>query len=417
VFVDFGALPPEINSGRMYAGPGAGPMLAAAAAWDVLAAQLHSHAASYGSTIEGMIVGPWQGPASIAMTSAAAPYVAWMTTTATQAELAGMQAKVAAVAYETAFAATVPPPEIAANRSLLMALIATNILGQNTAAIAACEALYAEMWAQDAAAMYAYAASSAAATQLTPFSEPPPTTEQGAAAAQAGAVAQAAASPASNISTELSQLVTLVPGALQGLGTAAPLAATPAASIIDFLYPISVEFRSIFQAITGAYSPMVPFVLGGGWWLFALQFLSLSQNAPGVAALLNDKGAVGALSPLRGGYVSSVTPNPGAVAGSMGRSTLVGSLSVPQGWVTAAPVVRTMASVLPGASLGAVPAVSAASQGALFGEMAAASLAGRAFAGAGVHTVSNGARATGGAGTSDPTDTATTATIIVVPAD
>src|SRR6185312_11566491 len=221
----------------------------------------------------------------------------------------------------------------------------------------------------------------------------------------------------SNISTELSQLVTLVPGALQGLGTAAPLAATPAASIIDFLYPISVEFRSIFQAITGAYSPMVPFVLGGGWWLFALQFLGLSQNAPGVAALLNDKGAVGALSPLRGGYVSSVTPNPGAVAGSMGRSTLVGSLSVPQGWVTAAPVVRTMASVLPGASLGAVPAVSAASQGALFGEMAAASLAGRAFAGAGVHTVSNGARATGGAGTSDPTDTATTATIIVVPAD
>jgi hypothetical protein len=64
-----------------------------------------------------------------------------------------------------------------------------------------------------------------------------------------------------------------------------------------------------------------------------------------------------------------------------------------------------------------VPAVSAASQGALFGEMAAASLAGRAFAGAGVHTVSNSARATGGAGTLDPSDTATTATIIVVPAD
>ncbi|WP_156622982.1 PPE family protein [Mycobacterium sp. 1164966.3] len=417
--MDFGVLPPEINSGRMYAGPGAGPMLAAAAAWDVLAAQLHSHAASYGSTIEGMTVGSWQGPASIAMTAAAAPYVAWMTATAMQAEQAGMQAKVAAVAYETAFAATVPPPVIAANRTLLMTLIATNFLGQNTAAIAACEALYAEMWAQDAAAMYAYAASSAVAAQLTPFSEPPPTTAPGAVAGQAAAVAQAAASPASNISTELSQLVTLVPGALQGLGTAAPLAATPAASVIDFLYPISAEFRSIFQAITGAYSPMVPFVLGGGWWLFSLQLLGLSQNAPGVAALLNDKGSVGALSPLRGGYVSSVIPNSGAgaVSGSMGRATLVGSLSVPQGWVAAAPVLKTFASVLPSASLSAVPAVSAAPQGALFGEMAAASLAGRAFAGAGVHTVSNGVRATGGGGAQGSTDTATTATIIVVPAD
>ena len=31
--MDFAILPPEINSGRMYAGPGSGRMLAAAAAW------------------------------------------------------------------------------------------------------------------------------------------------------------------------------------------------------------------------------------------------------------------------------------------------------------------------------------------------------------------------------------------------
>ena len=35
--MDFAMLPPEVNSGRMYAGPGSGPMLAAAAAWDGLA--------------------------------------------------------------------------------------------------------------------------------------------------------------------------------------------------------------------------------------------------------------------------------------------------------------------------------------------------------------------------------------------
>ena len=41
--MDFAMLPPEVNSGRMYAGPGSGPMLAAATAWDGLAAELQSH--------------------------------------------------------------------------------------------------------------------------------------------------------------------------------------------------------------------------------------------------------------------------------------------------------------------------------------------------------------------------------------
>ncbi|HEU0191955.1 MAG TPA: PPE domain-containing protein, partial [Mycobacterium sp.] len=45
--MDFGVLPPEVNSGRMYAGPGSGPMMAAAAAWDELAGELESAASSY----------------------------------------------------------------------------------------------------------------------------------------------------------------------------------------------------------------------------------------------------------------------------------------------------------------------------------------------------------------------------------
>ena len=169
--LDFAALPPEINSGLMYAGPGSGPMLVAAVAWDVLAADLYSTAASYGSVTSDLASG-WLGPSSIAMAAAAAPYVSWMSATAGQAAARGAQAKAAAAAYEAAFAMTVPPPVIAANRALLMLLTATNFFGQNTPAIMATEAQYMEMWAQDAAAMYGYAAASQAASTFTPFMSP-----------------------------------------------------------------------------------------------------------------------------------------------------------------------------------------------------------------------------------------------------
>ena len=62
----------------------------------------------------------------------------------------------AAAAFEESFSSIVPPPVVAANRTLLAHLVATNILGQNTPAIQTAEAHYAEMWAQDAAAMYGY---------------------------------------------------------------------------------------------------------------------------------------------------------------------------------------------------------------------------------------------------------------------
>ncbi|HEY9302691.1 MAG TPA: PPE family protein, partial [Mycobacterium sp.] len=102
--MDFAMLPPEVNSGRIYAGPGSGPMLAAASAWDGLAGELQSTAASYGSVISELSGGPWRGPSSASMAAAAAPYVEWITSAAAQAEQTAAQAKAAAAAYEAAFA-------------------------------------------------------------------------------------------------------------------------------------------------------------------------------------------------------------------------------------------------------------------------------------------------------------------------
>ncbi|SON59927.1 putative PPE family protein PPE32 [Mycobacterium simulans] len=185
MLVDFGALPPEVNSGRMYAGPGSGSLLAAASAWDALASDLAFAAVGYGSVISGLTSSAGVGTAAAAMVAATGPHVAWLNTTAALAEAAGLQARAAAAAYETAFAMTIPPPVIAANRALLLTLVATNLFGQNTPAIAATEAHYAEMWAQDAAAMYEYAGSSALASTLTPFTPPQTIASLAAAAGQA----------------------------------------------------------------------------------------------------------------------------------------------------------------------------------------------------------------------------------------
>ena len=176
--LEFGALPPEINSGLMYAGPGSGPMLAASAAWVALADDLYLTASSYGLVISDL-TSSWLGPSSALMAAAAAPYVSWISATAAQAEQTATQATAAVAAYEAAFAMTVPPPVIAANRALLLMLVATNFFGQNTPAIMATEAQYMEMWAQDAAAMYGYAGASSAASTLTPFTIPLQTTNPG----------------------------------------------------------------------------------------------------------------------------------------------------------------------------------------------------------------------------------------------
>jgi PPE-repeat protein len=216
--MDYGAFPPEFNSARMYAGPGPASMLAAAAAWSGLAAELRSVASSYGSVISGLIDGPWLGPSSTAMAAAAMPYVAWLSTTAAEAELTAAQAQAAVGAYQAAFAMTVPPPLIAENRAQLTTLVATNLLGQNTAAIAANQAQYGEMWAQDATAMYGYAANSAAITAtMTPLTPPPETTNLAGLAAQG--VQGAGTSANGGVQSAVSKLMSNVPSTLNSLST------------------------------------------------------------------------------------------------------------------------------------------------------------------------------------------------------
>jgi PPE-repeat protein len=329
--MNFAVLPPEITSARMYSGPGSAPMLAAAAAWDELAADLYSTAASYSSVISDLTGGGWSGPSSASMAAAAGSYVAWLTSTAGQAEQAGNQARTAAAAYQTAFAMTVPPPVIAANRTLLASLAATNFLGQNTPAIACTEAHYAEMWAQDIAAMYGYAGSSATAARLTPFTAPAPTTNAEGLAAQAAATAQGTGVHP--------QLLSAVAQALQSLGS--PAATSSPSSVVSLLGTLA-PYAGVLAGGIGTVGAGVGTGAGSvGLVDIALGIVGTAAQASVMAA--GSGGAVGSTlvsAPGPGSGAGVLVGHSGAgatVSADLGKAGNVGALSVPPGWATATP--------------------------------------------------------------------------------
>ncbi|WP_343708839.1 PPE family protein [Mycobacterium sp.] len=399
--MDFGLLPPEVNSGRMYAGPGCASIVAAAASWDNLATELHATAASYEAAVTNLTAG-WQGPSSAAMAAAAGPYVQWMNSTAAQAEQTAAQAKSAATAYENAFVATVPPTAVAANRSQLIMLIATNLVGQNTAAIAATELQYAEMWAQDAAAMYGYATSSITASALTPFRPPPQTADQGATAAQAIAVNTASGS----------QSTSALPQVLQSLATTTAAAPTSGLSFT----PAEIYYTAVASFLNGTIGPLSPVKLYGplgsfydlGVQSFLAPFNNFNMQVAYGAALSKLPAAIGA-----GSGLSAMTSSVPAVSAELGQAGVVGSLSVPATWAGPAPALTSLASAISPNGLGAVPqALAAEGQDSIFGNMALSGLAGRAI------TATDGsmARTIGGGAGVVAAETAT-ATIIVIPED
>jgi len=377
--MDFALLPPEVNSARMYAGAGSGPMLAAATAWDALAAELQSTASSYQSAITGLIAGPWLGPSAASMAAAAAPYVAWIRSTAAQAEQTANQATAAAAAYDAAFAETVPPPVVAANRSLLMALVATNFFGQNTPAIAVTETQYAEMWAQDAAAMYGYAGASTSATSVTPFTLPPSSTNAGGQAGQAAAVTQATGTSVGNaqgVVSSVQQTFSAVPTALSSL--AAPAQAVTPLDLINLLGSLSGIFVDPELSAAGL-------GVDAGVGITALPYdvagyyvgIHTDDIVSGWAGIETWPGS----APVPPSPFPVITNLGSPVSAGMGEANMIGRMSVPAAWASAAPAIRLSAVALPATSLGAAAEASAGSAGSVFSQMALAGMAGRAMAG------------------------------------
>jgi PPE-repeat protein len=366
--LDYGMFPPEINSARMYAGPGVSSMLAAGAGWDELACDLRSQATDYASVVSNLTTAGWRGPASMSMAAAAAPYAAWLDGTAAQAEQTAAQATAAASAYESAFSMTVPPPVVAANRTQLATLVATNILGQNTPAIAAAEAEYAGMWAQDAEAMYGYASQSAAATQLTPFTVPAQTTNAGGTAAQSAAVTAAAGT---GTQSTLAQLTTTVPTTLQGLTSAGSTSSTTtgSAGLSGIVSNLTGDGSGLFSSSgvglnsnfwntltsTGVFNPaeVVQAVTGSSFLGAGMSNLE-SAIPSGVAVGLGPSTAVApGVSGMSG--LSGLGGAGNGIAAGVGKAATLGQLSVPPAWTSIATPNSPLASALGSTPLSAPP--------------------------------------------------------------
>ncbi|WP_343708538.1 PPE family protein [Mycobacterium sp.] len=358
---DFGILPPEVNSGLMYSGPGPQSLTAAATAWAALAGELDSAAGVCSGVLSELVGSDWQGTAAASMAAAASPYASWLQVTAGHAALAAGQVTAAANAYETAFAATVPPATVAANRAQLASLTATNVLGQNTPAIAATEAHYGAMWAQDAAAMYGYAAQSAAAATLNPLTTPPTVTTDTGVTQQAAATTHATAAAAGTSQQTLSQL-------LSGLNIFSPANATSDyglsgflnnvvggannSAISDFLNAPYVggflsngavgpefyltDFHSFDYLIIYAVQDYVQSVKG----------LSGAADASGLGQIAN-QAAAHTLGRMALGPVVAQPGGQAVLAGGyadIGAADRVGALSVPSSWTAAAPPAPTVNS-------------------------------------------------------------------------
>jgi len=295
--MNFPMLPPEINSGRMYGGPGPESMIAAVTAWDRLATGLSCAAADFRAVTSKLAA------------EATAPYIDWLNCAAKQAEYTATQAKTAVSAHEAALAAMVPPPAIDANRAQRASLAKANCLGQSSPAIADAEAEYEQMWAQDTEAMYAYARASADVSTLTPFSSPPPPTDPSGPARQGAGIAKAAGSWALTAAPEVistgSHVMSTIPEALKALSSS-PLA----------------TFDTSLSSVTSSLSKLSSLSTPSG---VAISHL----NSLNRAAALNTAAALNSLIP-------NVGRSGGATDSGLGRGISIGTVWVPKAWARAA---------------------------------------------------------------------------------
>jgi PPE-repeat protein len=347
-----------------------------------LAADLEATATQYQTVITNLVTGPWLGTASTRMAAATQPYVDWLQGTAASAAATGAQAKIAAAAYQAAYASTVPPEEIATNRATLAELVSNNFLGQNTGAIATTEAQYLEMWIQDALTMDTYQANSQVATALPQQTAAPQVTTG--TLANAAAAAQPADSTADIIQI-LGDLATILgqsslgsgPTSLTftglspwltslGSGLVTAISANPSAALL----PVQATY---YMGMLGS-MPARMFMSSGS----SASTAAGSTLANSSDALLANVGKFvdGKLANVMGGVGGQLRTWGSTISAQLAAAHHMGGLSVPNAWHGITPEMSRAAPMLPATSV-ASPTMTTGLPSSPFAQGLMGALAGR----------------------------------------
>lgn len=339
--VDFASLPPEVNSGLIFGGPGPAELVVAANSWQSLAADLRGSASSVEALISTLAQDSWSGTSSEAMVTASGPYVEWLHLTAAQAEDSAAKIRLAVGAFETAQASSVHPALVIANRMQLASLVATNAFGQNSPAIAAVEAEYGEMWSQDVSAMLSYQTQAAGFATLAPLEDPP------SLAGTAADLLPVAQSEAAATLTAASQVA-----------SDAPDVTLP--SLQDVVAPAFTAAQTLASPVGSLMQPAMMLLSSG------MQFGMQGANSATGAALPAEANWTSALMGSEAKLPATTGYSGTAASAALGEARLAGALSVPAGWAGA------VAGIENGATASALSNLNATTGDALMTEQAAA---------------------------------------------
>lgn len=166
-------IPAEYISNIIYEGPGADSLSAAAEQLRLMYNSANMTAKSLTDRL-GELQENWKGSSSDLMADAAGRYLDWLTKHSRQILETAYVIDFLAYVYEETRHKVVPPATIANNREEVHRLIASNVAGVNTPAIADLDAQYDQYRAQNIAVMNAYVSwTRSALSDLPRWREPP----------------------------------------------------------------------------------------------------------------------------------------------------------------------------------------------------------------------------------------------------